>query len=141
MRKPTLLELALKEWGVARDALIDMYTAVYLKRSFDRAFVGAVRKSYDVDLDLPRPYHVHSIACVLRETKVFVFLKNHVEDPSVWRGFCCGITTKTLPSALLLKADARQTADDYIFGDPIDAIAELCSLSNLQVYNILQENA
>ena len=50
MSKPTMLELAIKEWGVARDALIDMYTAIYLKRSFDRNFVAAVRKSYDVNL-------------------------------------------------------------------------------------------
>ena len=88
MSKPTMLELAIKEWGVARDALSDMYAATYLSRSFDRNFVAAVRKSYDVDLDLPRPFHVHSIACVLRETKVFVFLKNHVEDPSEKWGCC-----------------------------------------------------
>ena len=90
MSKPTMLELAMKEWGVARDALSDMYAGVNLKRSFDRAFVGAVRKSYDVDLDLPRPFHPHSIDSVLRETKVFILLKNHIEDP-----------------------------DDFIFGDPI----------------------
>ena len=90
MSNPTMLELAIKEWGHARDALSDMYAAVYLARSFDRAFVGAVRKSYDVDLDLPRPYNVHLIECVLRETKVFIFLKNHLEDP-----------------------------DDFIFGDTI----------------------
>ena len=75
MSKPTMLELAIKEWGVARDALSDMYAATYLSRSFDRNFVAAVRELYDVDLDLPRPFHVHSIECVLRETKVFVFLK------------------------------------------------------------------
>ena len=38
----------------------------------------------------PRPFHPHSIDCVLRETKVFILLKNHIEDP-----------------------------DDFIFGDPI----------------------
>ena len=79
-----MLELAIKEWGHARDALSDMYAAVYLTRSFDRAFVGAVRESYAVDLDLPRPFYVHLIDYVLRETKVFVFLKNHLEDPDAF---------------------------------------------------------
>ncbi len=49
MSKPTMLELAIKEWGVARDALSDMYAATYLSRSFDRNFVAAVRELYDVD--------------------------------------------------------------------------------------------
>ena len=43
MSKPTMLELAIKEWGVARDALSDMYAATYLSRSFDQ-FCGCGAK-------------------------------------------------------------------------------------------------
>ena len=42
MSKPTMLELAIKEWGVCEGRTLDMYAATYLN-SFDRNFVAAVR--------------------------------------------------------------------------------------------------
>lgn len=86
MSKPTMLDLALEEWGILRDRLLDTYCAVICdgdrdyKRYYMPEFIYLVRSETNSDLLSSSPAHPDSLDSVLRESNCLLELIQDVQD-------------------------------------------------------------
>ena len=87
MARPTMLELAIKEWGILRDLLLDHYCAAVPEthdgeptREYSPDFIWVVWDLYNIDLRRMKPVHPDSIDSVLRESKALSECIEEVQD-------------------------------------------------------------
>lgn len=83
MPKPTMLEMAIKEWGVLRDELLDTYCAVAgedSSRYYSPEFIYLVRSETNLDLIRMTPADPDSLDSVLRERECLYELIDAVKD-------------------------------------------------------------
>lgn len=83
MSKPTLLEMAIREWGVLRDELLDIYCAVAGEdgsRYYSPEFIYLVRSETNLDLIRRSPFDPLSLDSVLRECECLYQLIDSVKD-------------------------------------------------------------
>lgn len=78
--KPTLLDLALREWKILRNRLLDTYTAVFLEGDYSAVFVGFIRSRNNLDLEEFLPADPDSINSVLRESDCLLEIIKELQD-------------------------------------------------------------
>lgn len=80
MGRPSLLETAIKEWGLVRDEVLDIHTAVFGRRSFGNAFVSAVVEYCDILLTEESPEWCENYWQIIGEIKRLRELAMEMQD-------------------------------------------------------------
>lgn len=80
MGRPSLLETAIKEWGLVRDEVLDIHTAVFGRHSFGDAFVSAVVEYCDILLTEKSPEWRENYWQIITEIKRLRELAVEMQD-------------------------------------------------------------
>ena len=80
MGRPSLLETAIKEWGLVRDEVLDIHTAVFGRCLFGDAFVSAVVEYCDILLTEKSPEWCENYWQIITEIKRLRELAVEMQD-------------------------------------------------------------
>ena len=85
--KPTYLDLALKEWKILKDTLLDYYCAVFCTgdlehetRFYSPEFIYIIMSQNNLDLREMLPSHRDDVNSILRECEVLKELIQDIQD-------------------------------------------------------------
>ena len=80
MGRPSLFETAIKEWGLVRDEVLDIHTAVFGRRSFGNVFISAVVEYCDILLTEKSPEWHENYWQIIAEIKRLRELAMEMQD-------------------------------------------------------------